>query len=81
MAGSVLPEHGTVLVIDKEGLLCETNEPYDKRVAGVVSGAGNYRHGILLDRQPSAEPSVPLALTGKAYCKVDAQYGPLVGIC
>lgn len=77
VASSVVPEPGTVLVIDKEGFLCESTEPYDKRVAGVVSGAGNYRHGILLDGQPSDEPRVPLALTGKVYCKVDAQYGPV----
>jgi hypothetical protein len=55
-------------------LLCESSEPYDKRVAGVVSGAGGYRHGILLDGRPSDEPKVPVALTGKVFCKVDAEY-------
>jgi len=73
----ILPEPGTVLVIDKEGSLRESSEAYDKKVAGVVSGAGEYRHGILLDGRPSNEPRVALALTGKVYCKVDAQYSPI----
>jgi hypothetical protein len=77
VTGPVLPEPGTVLVIDKEGSLRESCEAYDKKVAGVVSGAGEYRHGILLDGRPSDEPRVALALTGKVYCKVDAQYSPI----
>lgn len=72
-----LPEPGTVLVIGEEGSLRESCEAYDKKVAGVVSGAGEYRHGILLDGRPSDVPRVPLALTGKVYCKVDAQYSPV----
>jgi hypothetical protein len=77
VTGAAPPEPGTVLVIDKEGYLRESSEAYDKKVAGVVSGAGEYRHGILLDGKPSDERRVPLALTGKVYCKVDAQYSPI----
>ena len=78
VSGPALPEPGTVLVIEKEGLLRESSEAYDKKVAGVVSGAGKYRHGILLDGSASDEPRVPLLLlTGKVYCKVDAQYSPV----
>jgi len=42
-------EPGTVVVIDREGTLRESREPYDKKVAGVVSGAGGYRAAIVLD--------------------------------
>lgn len=45
----------------------------DKRVVGVVSGAGAYRPGIVLDRQASQEDRVTVALVGKVYCRVDAQ--------
>jgi hypothetical protein len=75
--GPVQPEPGTVLVIDKEGSLRESRDSYDRKVAGVVSGAGEYRHGILLDGRHREEPRVALALTGKVFCKVDAQYSPI----
>jgi hypothetical protein len=68
-------EPGTVMVLDDEGRLVPASCAYDKRVAGVVSGAGAYRPGIVLDRQPRPGPRVAIALIGKAYCKVDAGYG------
>jgi hypothetical protein len=72
-----LPEPGTVMVIDENGALRESRDGYDKKVAGVMSGAGEYRHGFVLDRRSSAEGRIPLALVGKVYCKVDAQYSPI----
>ena len=71
------PEPGTILVIDDEGKLCESRRPYDRRVAGVVSGAGAYRPAILLDRRASEEGRVSVALVGKVYCKVDADPAPI----
>ena len=68
-------EPGTVMVLDGSGLLCPSEHGYDKRVAGVVSGAGDYRPGMILDRRDSSQPRMPIALVGKVYCKVDAQYG------
>src|SRR5580698_304839 len=38
-------EPGTIVVIDDEGKLRESQCAYDKRVAGVISGAGDYRPG------------------------------------
>jgi hypothetical protein len=71
------PEPGTVLVIDEGGSLRESRVAYDKKVAGVVSGAGDYKHAILLDNQPHSESRVPVSLVGKVYCKVDATYSPI----
>lgn len=68
---------GTVLVLGGDGDLCECSTPYDKRVAGVVSGAGSYKPALVLDRQTGLENRVPIALMGKVYCKVDAQYGAI----
>lgn len=68
-------EPGTVVVLDGKGRLAESTAPYDKRVAGVISGAGDYKPGLVLDRKPSSSGRVPLALIGKAYCKVDASHG------
>ena len=67
---------GTVVVLDDEGRLSASRHPYDKRVAGVVSGARSYRPAIVLDKQPDRN-RLPVALIGKAYCKVDASHGAI----
>jgi hypothetical protein len=77
IAGLVKIEPGTVMVIDSEGALRESDRAYDKRVAGVISGAGNFKPGIILDKQESSNNRMPIALLGKVYCKVDAQYGAI----
>jgi hypothetical protein len=66
-------EAGTVLVIEHEGRLCPCTKAYDKRVAGVVSGAGGSYPGIILGKGRHKNKRVPLALIGRVYCKVDAQ--------
>lgn len=68
---------GTVLVIHEDGKLSSSKKPYDKRVAGVVSGGEGYHPGIILDRNPKHSKRLPIALTGKTYCKVDAQHVPI----
>lgn len=70
-------EAGTVMVIDGSGALQVSWQAYDKRVAGIVSGAGDFKPGIVLDKQATHENRVSIALVGKAFCKVDAQYGPI----
>lgn len=70
-------EPGTVMVIDETGSLQQSQQAYDKRVAGVISGAGGYKPGIVLDKQESKDKRMPVALVGKVYCKVDAQYSPI----
>jgi hypothetical protein len=70
-------EPGTVMVIDSEGALRPSDQAYDKRVAGVISGAGNYKPGLILDKQEFSNNRVPIALMGKVYCKVDASYGAI----
>ena len=74
-------EPGTVMVLGPEGVLSPSSKPYDRRVAGVVSGAGSYRPAITLDSASSkikgTHPRVPIGLLGKVFCKVDAGYGPI----
>jgi hypothetical protein len=70
-------ERGTVVVIGQDGRLQQSKEPYDTRVAGVLSGAGDYRPGIVLGKGQSRKNRLPLALAGKVFCKVDAQYSPI----
>jgi hypothetical protein len=70
-------EPGTVMVLDEEGALEPSHQAYDKRVAGVISGAGAFRPGIVLDKRQTQSKRMPIALLGKVYCKIDAQYSPV----
>lgn len=65
-------EPGSVLVIDDGGALRCSRQAYDRRVAGVVSGAGPLRPGLVLDRQDRTEGRRPIALAGKVYVRADA---------
>ncbi|MBL8291043.1 MAG: hypothetical protein JNN08_04365 [Bryobacterales bacterium] len=70
-------EAGTVMVLDCDGALRVSTEAYDRHVAGIISGAGDYKPGIVLDKQHSQTGRKPIALIGKVFCKVDANYGPI----
>lgn len=77
VAGMFRPEPGTVMVLGNEGALYESQQAYDKRVAGVISGAGDYKPGIVLDKRQTSGNRQPIALIGKVFCKVDAQFGAI----
>jgi hypothetical protein len=77
IGGPSLSEPGTVMVLDDAGAVCPGRTAYDKRVAGVVSGAGTYRPAIVLDRREDAGRRQPIAMLGKVYCMVDAEYAPI----
>jgi hypothetical protein len=68
---------GSVVVFTDRGGLAGTTAPYDRRVAGVISGAGAYRPGVILDRRPAGGLRAPVALVGKVFCKVDADFAPI----
>jgi hypothetical protein len=70
-------EAGCVVVINEQGSLERCSREYDKTVAGVISGAGGLRPGILLGKEESQGARMPVALVGRAYCKVDASYSPV----
>jgi hypothetical protein len=72
-----LAEPGTVLVIDDEERLAPSGVAYDRRVAGVISGNGPCRPGIVLNRRREFVKRPAVALVGKVYCKVDASLSPV----
>lgn len=72
-----LVEPGHVMVLDDQANLTLCTQSYDRRVAGVVSGAGGYRPGIVLGRRAGAADCVPLALAGRVACRVDADLGAI----
>lgn len=75
VAASETVTHGSVLSLASDGRLRVSDEPYDRRVVGIVSGAGDTRPGIVLARDPKARNRLPVALVGRVNCWVDASYG------
>ncbi len=77
ISGLTKVEPGTVMVLGHEGALFACEQAYDKRVAGVISGAGDYKPGIVLDTHQTEGNRQPVALLGKVFCKVDARFGAI----
>jgi hypothetical protein len=63
---------------DQAGQLVTSSRAYDKTVAGIVSGAGGVKTGMLMgQRGTAADGKHPVALTGRVYCWVDADQGAI----
>lgn len=73
-AGGV-PDPGTVMVIGPDGQLEPSTTAYDPKVAGIVSGAGDLGPGVVLGYHPDETNGVPIALSGRAWCRVDSDSG------
>ena len=77
-SGSGNPLPGMVVSIDpsRPGALAVCSRPYDRTVAGVISGAGGIRTGLMMGQKGSvADGEHPVALTGRVWCLTDASYG------
>ena len=72
-------EKGSVVVIDEKhpGRLKRSTRSYDKRVAGIVSGANGVNPGIALHQDGALEGSQNVALSGRVYVAADASAGPI----
>lgn len=70
---------GAVVVIDEQnpGQLKISDQPYDSRVAGVVSGANGIHPGIQMQQQGMLEGGRNVALTGRVYVQADTSNGPI----
>ena len=71
---------GMIVSIDPThpGELSVSARAYDRTVAGVVSGAGGVKPGMLMGQRGSkADGKHPVALTGRVYCFVDASLGAI----
>ncbi len=70
---------GAVMVIDpgRPGHLKLGTEAYDSKVAGIVSGAGGVQPGVVLTQTGVLEDGCNVALSGRVYALVDADYGPV----
>jgi hypothetical protein len=73
-------KEGMVMVIDPDnpGKLKISDKAYDRKVAGIVSGAGGVNPGMLMTQKGSAaDGTTPIALTGRVYCLADASQYPI----
>jgi hypothetical protein len=72
-------EPGSVMVIDpsRPGALTISTRAYDRRVAGVASGANDYRPAINLRGLSDMPNKVSVTLSGTVYCRVTAFNGPV----
>ncbi|MCC6287939.1 MAG: hypothetical protein IT249_08640 [Chitinophagaceae bacterium] len=68
---------GEVVILTDKGILELSRKEYDKKAIGIISGAGNYKPGIILDKQNKSENRKPVAMIGKVCCKVDADSSPI----
>jgi hypothetical protein len=60
------------------GRLALTTQAYDRRVAGIISGAGGVKPGMTMSQEGTlAHGQLPVALSGRVYCQVDASFGAI----
>jgi hypothetical protein len=77
---AIKAEPGFVVSIDPNdpGKLTLSSRAYDRRVAGVLSGAGGVNPGMMMGQTGTlADGKYPVALSGRVYVYVDASQGAI----
>ena len=60
------------------GELTISQQAYDKKIVGVISGANGVQAGMLLAQKGTlADGDTPVAITGRVYCYADASNEPI----
>lgn len=69
-------EPGSVVVF-RRGFAEPSEKQYDRRVAGVISGANGLKAGVLLDPGQTGREvkRIPVAVAGRVYCKANNSNG------
>jgi len=70
-------EKGSVVVIDPDhpGRLMRSRTAYDRKVAGIVSGANGIRPGIALHQEGALAGGENVALSGRVYVQAESSNG------
>jgi hypothetical protein len=78
MSGKDIPK-GAIVIIDEDnpGQLKLSDCAYDKRVAGIISGANGINPGISLHQEGVNNGGENVALSGRVYALADASNGPI----
>jgi hypothetical protein len=71
---------GSVVIIDEDnpGQLTLSNVAHDRRVAGIVSGAGGVNPGLTLSQQDVMDGNQNIALSGRVYALATATNGSIM---
>lgn len=75
------PKPGFLVSIDpaNPGKLTVSTDANDPALAGVISGAGGIDPGLIMNQSGSiADGEYPVAMSGRVYCWVDADHGPVM---
>jgi hypothetical protein len=78
--GAIEIQPGMVVAIDPNhpGKLNLSRRAYDRRVAGIISGAGDVKPGMMMKQEGTlADGKHPVALSGRVYVWVDAARGAI----
>jgi len=72
-------EPGSVVVIDAEheGRLVQSTVAYDRKVAGVVSGAGGVAHGIKMGQDGVLDGETLVAMSGRVWVRSSTENGTI----
>ncbi len=72
-------EPGTLMIIDaaNPGQLAISRSAYDTKVAGIVSGAGDVRPGLILHQEGVMEGDTQVAIAGRVYVKATNSNGSI----
>jgi len=73
-------EAGMVVSIDpaNPGKLQLSTQAHDRRVAGIISGAGGVKPGMMMSQGGTmADGKHPVALSGRVFCWADASQGAI----
>jgi hypothetical protein len=67
-------EPGSLLVLHASaaGKVTLSSSAYDRRVVGVVSGAGGVKPGLTLRQEEAMTGNILVAIAGRVYCKAEA---------
>lgn len=70
---------GTVVCLDptNPGKFMQSTTAYDKKVAGIISGAGGVNPGMILSQEGKFDKGQPIALAGKVYVQGTARNGKI----
>jgi len=78
-AGGATHAPGTVMALDPADpeRLIASSSAYDRRVVGIVSGAGGVQPGVHLSQRDRLDGELPIALTGRVYVRCSAENGAI----
>jgi hypothetical protein len=74
---SIIPGCAVVIDPENDGHIEISAKPYDRRVAGIVSGAGGINTGLTLSQEGATNKGLNVALSGRVYAMATTANGSI----